>query len=249
MVYNYDRNRVRNTLLKSGVVVVMNRKHIRNAGHLITTMKEVYSAGLVAETTFRIDTGILREGMQELVKLRAEAPQDKPFVLGCGSIINPSELSEAVEMGFDMIVAPGNVMGSYGEGREFVRICRAKNIFSAPAVMTPTELQYFLEASDEFQPDAIKVFPANVHGSAGMGGLLAPFVRERHNGRIIMPTGGVNVETGPKFQESISKAGFTPILGMSAPLAYVEKTDKPGDAETIRESLRIFKEKFKPYIA
>ncbi len=245
--YQKNRNKVREALLKSGVVVVMNKKHITNPEHLVTTMKEVYKAGLVAETTFRIDLGILKEGMQELVKFREELPADKPFVLGCGSIINPQELEEAIEMGFDMIVAPGNVMGGHGEGKEFIQRTREADIFSAPAIFTPSELQYFIERPDGLEPDAIKVFPAGVLGHGGIKSLLAPYVRERHEGRIIMPTGGVNFETGPKFQEAISGAGYAPVLGMSAPLDYVEKQGKPGDMETIRESLRIFKEKYSPY--
>ena len=247
MAYKKSREKVRAALIKSGVVVVMNKKHITKPEHLVITMKEVYNAGLVAETTFRIDPGILREGMKELVKIREEMPEDKPFILGCGSIINPKELEDAIDMGFDMIVAPGNVMGGYGEGREFVKITREAEIFSAPAIMTPTELQYFIERPDGLEPDAIKVFPAGVHGASGINALLAPYVRERHRGKIIMPTGGVNYETGPKYQEAISNSGYTPVLGMSAPLSYVEKQGNPGDIETIRESLRIFKEKYIPY--
>jgi len=69
-------------------------------------------------------------------------------------------------------------------------------------------------------------------------------VRERHKDKIIMPTGGVNFETGPKYREAISSSGYLPVLGMSAPLAVVEKEGKPGDVETIRKSLQIFTEKF-----
>jgi 2-keto-3-deoxy-6-phosphogluconate aldolase len=228
---------------KSGVVVVMNKKHVKNPQHMVTTMVEVAQAGYVAECTFRIDTGIIREGMKELVKLRKAAPADKPFVLGVGSVINPAELEDAICMGFDMIVAPGNVMGGYGEGKEFIRVCRSADVFAAPAVFTPTELQYFIERPDGLEPDGIKVFPADSHGPSGVKGLLAPFVRERHNGRIIMPTGGVNFETGPKYREAISANGFTPILGMSAPLELVEKENKPGDVETIRRSLAEFARK------
>jgi len=64
-----------------------------------------------------------------------------------------------------------------------------------------------------------------------------------------MPTGGVNAETGPKFQENISKRGYTPVLGMSAPLELVGKEKKPGDVETIRRSLAQFRESFTPYAA
>ena len=248
MGYEKDRARVDKVLRKSGIVVVMNKKHVTTPENLVTTMWEVYKAGFVAETTFRIDIGIIQEGMQELVKKREEVPADDPFILGCGSIINPKELEDAIEMGFDMIVAPGNVMGGYGEGKKFIELAQAANVFSAPAILTPTELQYFIERDDGLEPDAIKVFPAGVHGAGGIKGLLAPYVRERHNGRIIMPTGGVNLETGPKFQEAISSAGYTPVLGMSAPLKLVETEGKPGDIETIRKSLDEFKEKFVPGI-
>jgi len=247
MAYKKDRANVDKVLRKSGVVVVLNKNHVKKPEHLVTTMWEVYQAGYVAETTFRIDPGLLREGMKELVKMREESPPDNPFILGCGSVINPRELEDAIDMGFDMIVAPANVMGGYGEGKTFVHITRTNDIFSAPAILSPTELQYFIERADGLEPDAIKVFPAGVHGASGIKALLAPYVRDRHAGRIIMPTGGVNYETGPKFQESISGAGYTPVLGMSAPLQYVVDEGKPGDPETIRESLRIFKEKFIPY--
>ncbi len=245
--YRRDRARVDKALRAAGIVVVMNRDHVKSAADLVTTMWEVYQAGYVAECTFRIDQGLIREGMQELVKKRAEAPADKPFLLGVGSIINPKELESAIGLGFDMIVAPGNVMGGYGEGKEFVKLCQQAGVFSAPAVLSPTELQHFIEREDGLEPDAVKVFPAGVHGPSGLADLLAPYVRDRHQGRIIMPTGGVNYETGPKFQENISKRGFTPALGMSAPLALVGKLKKPGDVETIRQSLAEFREQFKPY--
>ncbi|MBN1436165.1 MAG: bifunctional 4-hydroxy-2-oxoglutarate aldolase/2-dehydro-3-deoxy-phosphogluconate aldolase [Sedimentisphaerales bacterium] len=243
--YEKNRRKVDAALRKSGIVVVMNKKHVRNAEDLVTTMYEVYKAGYVAECTYRIDEGIITEAMAELRKKRDHSPADNPFLLGVGSIINPKELESAIELGFDMIVAPANVMGGHGQGKEFVKICHDNEVFCAPAIFTPNELQYFIERPDGLEPDAIKVFPANSHGADGIKGLLAPYVRQRHNGRIIMPTGGVDFETGPKFQQAISANGFTPILGMSAPLKLVEAEKKPGDVETIRKSLREFAQNFK----
>jgi 2-keto-3-deoxy-6-phosphogluconate aldolase len=242
--YRRDRKRVDAAARKSGVVVVMNKSHIEKPEHMVTTMKAVYEAGYVAEVTFRIEEGILREAMQELVKVRAESPADNPFLLGVGSVINPQELEGAIEMGFDMIVAPANVMGGYGEGKDFVRIAHEADCFAAPAVFTPAELNYFLERDDGLEPDAFKVFPARSHGPMGVSDLLAPFARARHEGKIIMPTGAVNFETGPQYIEVISKRGFTPVLGMSAPLQLVADRKKPGDVDTILESLRTFEEKF-----
>ncbi len=238
--YQRDRSRVDRIMRQSGICVVMNKDHVKTPEHMVTTMWEIYKAGYVAEITFRIDEGILREGMQELVKRRAKAPANKPFVLGVGSVISPKELKAAIDMGFDMIVAPANVMGGYGAGCRFIQACRDADIFAAPAVLTPTELNYYLERDDGLEPDAIKIFPAGVHGPKGLSGLLAPFVRERHAGKIIMPTGGVDYETGPQYVEAIRGRGFAPVLGMSAPLAGVKEAGKPGDPAVIRESLETF---------
>lgn len=245
--YRLERARVDKVLRRAGVVVVMNKDHVKKPEDMLTTMTEVYRAGYVAETTFRIEEGILREAMQELLKRRAASDPEDPFILGCGSVINPRELEAAIAMGFDMIVAPANVMGGYGEGKEFVRITRQADVYSAPAVFSPTELQYFIERDDGLEPDAIKIFPAGVHGPKGFDTLLAPFARDRHKNRIIMPTGGVDFETGPQYQEAISKRGFAPVLGMSAPLQLVSKAGKAGDVETIRRSLEEFKTRFKPH--
>jgi len=245
--YRKDRKRVDAALRKSGIVVVMNKDHVKKPEHMILTMQEVYKAGFVAECTMRIEIGILREGMKELVKIREASPSDNPFILGVGSVINPKELEAAIEMGFDMIVAPSNVMGGYGEGKEFVKLAHEADCFAAPAVMTPTEFQYFIEREDGLEPDALKVFPAGVLGPKGIQDLLAPFVRDRHTGRIIMPTGGVNFETGPKYQEAIIKRGYFPVLGMSAPLELVSERKMPGDLATIQESLSEFRKKFVPY--
>jgi 2-keto-3-deoxy-6-phosphogluconate aldolase len=244
MNHQRDRKRVDRVMRAAGVVVVMNKDHVKKPEDLLVTMQEVYHAGYVAEATFRIEEDILREGMKELVKVRAAAPPDKPMVLGVGSVINPRELEAAIEMGFDMVVAPANVMGGYGEGADFVKVCQQHEVFSAPAVFSPAELQYFIERPDGLEPDAVKVFPARSHGPKGVADLLAPFVRDRHRGRIIMPTGAVDYETGPQYQEAIRKRGFFPVLGMSAPLALIDKEKKPGDRECVRRSLSEFRERF-----
>ncbi|MFC1693159.1 hypothetical protein ACFL1R_06610 [Candidatus Latescibacterota bacterium] len=243
--YQYDVKRVDMALRKSGVVVVMNKSHIQAPQHFVDTMWEVYKAGFVSECTFRIDPALLKEGMQELIKRRAESPTDNPFVLGVGSIINPSELETAIGMGFDMIVAPANVMGGYGEGVEFVKIAHAANRFCAPAVFSPTELNYYIERDDGNIPDAIKVFPARTHGPKGIGDLLAPYVRDRHKDRIIMPTGAVDFVSGPEHIKIISSRGYFPVLGMSAPLNLVVEKKAPGNVDVIREALDTFTAKFK----
>ncbi len=240
-----DRKVTETAIRASGIVVVMNKSHIETPEHMVTTVTEVCDAGLIAEVTCRIDIGILKEGMKALNSMRADRPADKPLLLGVGSVINPSELEACVEMGFDMIVAPANVMGGYGEGAEFIKVCHGENIFAAPAILTPTELNYFIERDDGLEPDANKVFPARSHGPKGVSDLLAPYVRDRHAGRIVMPTGAVDYETGPEYIKVITARGYTPVLGMSAPLKLVVDRDKPGDPDTINEALTTFAAKFK----
>ena len=60
-------------------------------------------------------------------------------------------------------------------------------------------------------------------------------------GKLIMPTGAVGIETGPKYHQAIANRGFTPVLGMSAPLQLVIDRKKPGDPDTISEALISFK--------
>ncbi len=246
--YVRDPKRVDKLLRERGVVVVMGRDHAKTAEHVVNTVQGIYEAGYLAEVTFRIPEGLLKEAMSELRRRREPTTGSaKPMLLGVGSVINPRELETAIDLGFDMIVGPDSGMGGCRERIEFVKIVRGANCFGVPGTFSPSEFAYFLEREDGLEPDGIKIFNASVYGPSGVGGLLAPYQRERHNGKMIMPTGGVNVKTGAGFQEQIAKRGFTPVLGMSAPLELVTERKKPGDPETIRESLAKFKEEFKPY--
>ena len=242
--YKRDKAKVDKALRQKGVVVVMGKDHAKKAEDAINSVKAIYEAGYVAEVTFRIEEGILREAMSELTKMRSESDPENPMLLGIGSVINPHELESAIEMGFDMIVSPDSGMGGYREKTDFVKIARSANVFSAPAGFSPSELSYWIEREDGLEPDAIKGFNSSVYGPKNLGGLLAPYQRDRHTGRIIMPTGGVDRKTGPEFQKNISKYGFFPVLGMSDPLNLVLEKKMPGDPDLLRESLRIFAEEF-----
>jgi 2-keto-3-deoxy-6-phosphogluconate aldolase len=246
--YVRDPKRVDRLLREGGVVVVMGRDHAKIAEHVINTVQGISDAGYIAEVTFRIPEGILKEAMGELRRRRDEAVRaGKAMLLGVGSVINPRELEAAIDMGFDMIVGPDSGMGGCRERIDFVKIVRAASCFGVPGAFSPSEFAYFLEREDGLEPDGIKIFNASVYGPSGVGALLAPYQRERHNGKMVMPTGGVNVKTGAGFQEQIAKRGFVPVLGMSAPLELVTERKKLGDPDTIRESLAKFKSEFKPY--
>ena len=76
--YKKNRKQVDAALRKSGIVVVMNRDHVKTPEHMVVTMQEVWKAGFVAECTMRIDAGILREGMKELVQAPRRQPRRQP---------------------------------------------------------------------------------------------------------------------------------------------------------------------------
>ena len=245
--YRRDPARVNRILREKGAVVVMGRGHASGPEDVVNTVKAIYEAGYVAEVTFRINEGILREAMSDLARMRAESDPNDPMLLGVGSVINPGELESAIDMGFDMAVSPDSGMGGFREKCDFVRITREADVFGAPAAFTPSELSYWIERDDGLEPDAVKIFNSSVYGPKNLGGLLAPYQRDRHAGRIIMPTGGVNRETGSGFQENITKRGFYPVLGMSDPLKLVLDKQMLGNPDVLRESLRKFKEEFVPY--
>lgn len=245
--YKREPAKVDRVLRKKGVVVVMGKDHAKKPEDLINSVKAIYEAGYVAEVTFRIEAGILKEATSELTRMRAQSNPDDPMILGVGSIINPRELETAIDMGFDMTVSPDSGMGGYREKIDFVKITRAAGVFGAPAGFSPSEFSYWIERDDGLEPDAVKIFNSSVYGPKDLGGLLAPYQRDRHAGRIIMPTGGVTRETGPEFQKNIHRYGFFPVLGMSDPLALVLEKKMPGDPDVLRESLRQFKEAFVPY--
>jgi 2-keto-3-deoxy-6-phosphogluconate aldolase len=250
--YTRDPKRVEKALRGKGIVVVMGRDHARNPQDVVNTVQAIYEAGYVAEVTFRIPEPILKEAMAELREMRTasfKTHPDDPMVLGVGSVINPHELEAAIEMGFDMVVGPDSGMGGCKEPIEFVKMVRAARVFGIPGSFSPSEFAYWLERDDSLSPDGIKIFNSSVYGPSGVGALLAPYQRERHNGKIINPTGGVNAKTGPGFQQQISGRGFFPVLGMSAPLELVSERKKPGDVATIKESIQKFKAEFVPYKA
>lgn len=247
------RTNVALALRKSQVVVVMNADLVKSARDMVNTMVTVHKLGLIAETTFRIKSEFIREAMAELRNLRAqELAEGKFFPLGIGSITRNSQLEEAEKLEFDMLVGPGDmVSGGLTPLRSLQTLAgiQGRGFFLAPAAAIPSELQHLLDSRYEydqdkviFSPDAIKIFPAKTSGL--LDGLLEPFKIPDNADRIIMPTGGVNVETGPAYIKAITKANFFPVLGMSSPLELVKERKAFGDQAVIEESIRKFAREF-----
>ena len=242
--FSLNRARTAAAVRNSGVVVVMNRKHVKSPDDLVTTMRTLHQAGFVAETTLRIDRKIIEEAMPDLQELRRdELAAGRTFVLGVGSIISDPELEFAAKMGFDMLVGPATMVSQGTFPTTPLYAMQQKNYFLAPAAFTPSEFQFLL-TGNRFVPDAIKIFPANSHGPKGLQGLLAPFARQEYKELMIMPTGGVDHATGPQYIKAIAANGFTPILGMSSPLSLVEERKETGNPRLIMDSIGAFMRSF-----
>jgi 2-keto-3-deoxy-6-phosphogluconate aldolase len=244
-MYTRDSKEVEKALRKRGIIVIMLKAHARAPEDIITTVTAIHEAGLFPEVTYRIDEGIIQEAMTELNRMRDSFGSDGPLRVGIGSITVPAEMEKAIELGFDMVVSPDNAFEGFGKKIEFARMAQKASVYSAPGAMTPGEFRYWLVGEDGITPDAIKVFPASVYGPEGLGRMLDPYQRDRHQGRIVIPTGGVNASNGPAFQKNIRSRGFDVALAMSDPMSLVLQEGKPGHRETIEKSLRQFKEQFR----
>jgi 2-keto-3-deoxy-6-phosphogluconate aldolase len=240
--FSLNRERTAAALMDRRVVVVMTRDHVKTARHLVDTMLAVHQAGFVAEATMRISHDLISEAMPELKRLRQEElDKGNTFVLGVGSITSDAELERAAKWGFDMLVGPGNMASQGTDPYAALSVLQKMGYFLAPAASTPTEFQNFL--GPIYPADAIKIFPADVLGPKGIQSLLAPYARPERQ-IMVMPTGGVDHVTGPKYIEAISKGGFMPLLGMSSPLELVKKNKAPGDIPTIWRSIGDFIDQF-----
>ena len=123
----------------------------------------------VAEVTFR--TAAAADSIRAMAEVEG-------LIVGAGTVLNPSQVEQAVAAGAQFIVSPGF-------RRDVVLAAQAAGIPVLPGAVTPTEIM----AAQELGLDTVKFFPANVYGGpAAIKALSAPF-----GGVRFVPTGGVSV--------------------------------------------------------
>jgi len=135
-------------------------------------VKACYDGGIkVFEYTNRGEGAALI--FAELVKyVRQELPE---MAIGIGTVFNAEEAEYFVDLDTDFIVQP--IMNpAVGD------VCHKHKIAWMPGVMTVTELYNAQQAG----ADIIKIFPANVLGTAFIKALIAPMPHAK-----VMVTGGV----------------------------------------------------------
>lgn len=127
------------------------------------------------------------------------------LLIGAGTLTQPAQVQQVAEAGGRLIVTPHAEI-------DVVRAAKAAGMFAAPGFFNPTEAFSLLAAG----ADAIKLFPAEVLGTAMLKAMLAVLP----SAAIVIPVGGVDVSSirgwmssgalGVGAGSSIYKPGDTP---------------------------------------
>lgn len=169
-------NEVLEKIEKIGIVPVATIDSIEDA---IPLAKALCEGGLpCVEVTFR--TAAAKESIQEMTR---EFPN---MIIGAGTILNISQVDEAVAAGAKFIVSPGL-------NPKVVEYCINKSILIIPGCSNPSDIEQAIELGI----DTVKFFPAEVAGGLNMiKALSGPY------GNIkFMPTGGININNLNSYLE------------------------------------------------
>jgi 2-dehydro-3-deoxyphosphogluconate aldolase / (4S)-4-hydroxy-2-oxoglutarate aldolase len=199
-----DKHQQLQHVLDRGIVAILRAE----SGELLTDVAEaLYESGIdVIEVTFTVP-GILDILNQVHKRLGGK------ILLGAGSVLDTETARAAMLAGAEYIVSPT-------VNADVIRMCQRYGKLVMPGAFTPTEVLTAWEAG----ADIVKVFPADVGGSAYLKALHGPLPQVR-----LMPTGGVNLET----LESFVKAGACAV-GLGTALVEKEAV-RTGNLQRIRD--------------
>lgn len=126
-------------------------------------------------------------GWSEAVSaIASNAGPDDWFRIGTGTVMTVQQAEQALNAGASFLVSP--IFAT--DVADFARDAR---IAYVPGALTPTEIQ----RAQAFGAACIKVFPADTLGPDYIRRLLQPMPELG-----LVPTGGVTVETAPKYLEA-----------------------------------------------
>jgi 2-dehydro-3-deoxyphosphogluconate aldolase/(4S)-4-hydroxy-2-oxoglutarate aldolase len=141
----------------------------------------------------------------------------KSLIVGAGTVTNIPQCLEALDVGSQFIVTP--VLNL-----DIIRRCKNLNVCIIGGAFTPTEILTTWQAG----ADAVKIFPA----AAVDGPKYLQMIHEPLPHIPLVPTGGVNLETLPKFLR-----GGALFVGIGGDLVCREAL-KSGNTEIITEKAR-----------
>lgn len=202
-------------VLDSGIVAILRAP----SGELLADVAGALVAGGVdvVEITFTVPRA------HHVLERIADQLGDE-ILLGAGTVLDAETARIAMLAGAEFIVSPV-------VRRDVIEICRRYDKLVMPGALTPTEVLTAWEAG----ADIVKVFPSDTGGAAYLKALRGPLPQV-----LLMPTGGVNLETAADF----IKAGAC-ALGIGSSLVEKEAVAN-GDFARIeslaRQYVRIVRE-------
>jgi 2-dehydro-3-deoxyphosphogluconate aldolase/(4S)-4-hydroxy-2-oxoglutarate aldolase len=161
-------------VLDCGVVAVVRAPE---PGHLVEVVRALAEGGVtVVEITLTVP------GALDVVRQARAALGDR-VLLGAGTVLDPETARAALLAGAEFVVSPTLNL-------DVVRLCHRYDRLVFPGAFSPTEVLAAWEAG----ADVVKVFPADVLGTAYFKALRGPLPQVR-----LMPTGGVDLDTAADF--------------------------------------------------
>jgi 2-dehydro-3-deoxyphosphogluconate aldolase/(4S)-4-hydroxy-2-oxoglutarate aldolase len=161
-------------LQQTGVIAVI---RVSSPRDLVKTALALTEGGVkFVEITLTVPDAlqVIHEASQQLT--------GEVFV-GAGTVLDPETARSAILAGADFIVGPAFNQGT-------VELCQRYGTLVIPGAYTPTEVLHAWENG----ADVVKVFPANLGGPQYFKDLKGPLPQVE-----LLPTGGVNQETAPRF--------------------------------------------------
>lgn len=150
---------------------------IDNPEHAVPMARALVEGGIrVLEITLRTEHG--------LPAIRAIAEQVPDAIVGVGTLTQPEEMAAARDAGAVFGVSPGLTPA-------LVAGARTSGLPLLPGVMTPSEVMVARDAGFR----QLKLFPAVPAGGVGMLNAIAGPLPDV----TFCPTGGISIETAPKF--------------------------------------------------
>lgn len=188
-----DKSAVHTRILEVGIVPVVRASSAAEARMAAEAL--VAGAISVVEITMTVPGAI--DVIREL-----SSTVGSEVLIGAGTVLDAQTAAKCVEAGAQFIVSPGFDASTVAWAVEH-------KILIAAGALTPTEILTAWNAGAEF----VKVFPcSNVGGAKYIKALRGPFPQIP-----LVPTGGVNLETGADFL----RAGAT-ALGVGGELVLAD---------------------------
>ncbi|HET7034581.1 MAG TPA: bifunctional 4-hydroxy-2-oxoglutarate aldolase/2-dehydro-3-deoxy-phosphogluconate aldolase [Thermomicrobiaceae bacterium] len=144
--------------------------------------------------------------------------------VGAGTVLDAETARQAILAGAEFIVTPTL-------RRETIELCRRYAVPSVIGAFSPTEILTAWESGADY----VKVFPASVAGPRYFRDVLGPLPQVK-----LIPTGGVTIETAPRFLQN--GAAAVAVGGHLIDAAAVEGGDWAGIQRRAAEWVRLVDE-------